>query len=36
MPVEPQTQAVLDYMAASGMPPMHIQTVADARGLCLQ
>src|SRR5439155_5823717 len=35
MPVDPQTQAVLDYLAASGMPPMHAQTVADARGAML-
>ena len=35
MPVDPQTQAVLDYLAASGMPPMHAQTVADARGAIL-
>ena len=35
MPLDPQTQAVLDFMAASGMPPVHTQTVADARGAML-
>ncbi len=35
MPLDPQTQAVLDFLAASGMPPMHTQTVADARGAML-
>src|SRR5207245_5322870 len=31
LPLDPQTQAVLDYMAASGRPPIHKSTVADAR-----
>ncbi len=35
MPLDPQTQAVLDYLEASGMPPMNTQTVADARGVML-
>jgi acetyl esterase/lipase len=35
MPLDPQTQIVLDFMAASGMPPIHKQTVADARGAML-
>jgi acetyl esterase len=35
MALDPQTQAVLDFMTASGMPPMHTQTVADARGAML-
>ncbi len=26
---------MLDFLAASGMPPMHTQTVADARGAML-
>ncbi len=35
MPVDTQTQAVLDFLAASGMPPLHMLTVADARGAML-
>ena len=31
MPLDPQAQALLDQMAASGVPPLTAQSVADAR-----
>ncbi len=31
MPIDPQAQAVLDQLAASGAPPMHTLPVAEAR-----
>lgn len=31
MPLDPQAQAILDLMAAAGMPPLHERTPAEAR-----
>jgi hypothetical protein len=31
MPVHPQVEALLNQMAAMGAPPLHEQSIADAR-----